>query len=132
MGLPEITAHHFMAKEDTESREHVGQAIIRHFGETASRNESLDLTAINASNLHGNVRERRHLGEKHDGLIERRKGRCDPGRSDANNFDARHYAVRALERRARRLGSAAKEGRIHCRRRSQEWGPSRDYPPGGF
>lgn len=63
MGLSEIPAHHFMAKEDAERREHVGRAIIRHLGETTGRYESLDLTAVNALNLHGNVRERRHLGE---------------------------------------------------------------------
>ncbi len=59
----EISAHHFMAEEDAERREHVRQAIIRYFGETTGRSESLDLTAIDASNLHGNVRERRHLCE---------------------------------------------------------------------
>jgi len=59
----QLAAHHFVAEKHAVSRKDIGQAVIRHFGEPARFDVSLDLTAIDAADLHRNVGQRRHLGE---------------------------------------------------------------------
>ena len=63
MGWRQIAAHHSMAKKHAVGGEYVGQAVIRHFGQPAGCQISLDLATVDAPDLHRNVRQGRHLGQ---------------------------------------------------------------------
>ena len=63
MGRPQIASHHLIAKIYAVGGKDICQAIIRHFGQPPSRHIGLDLTTIDASDLHRNISQRRHLGE---------------------------------------------------------------------
>ena len=63
MRRPQIAAHHFITEKHAVSGEYVGQAVIRHLGQPLRRHIGLDLTTIDASDLHRNISQRRHLGE---------------------------------------------------------------------
>ena len=63
MGWRELAAHHFVAEKHAIGGEHVGQAVIRHFGQTAGCCIGLDLATVDASDLYRNIRKRCHLGQ---------------------------------------------------------------------
>jgi hypothetical protein len=63
MGWRQIAAHHFIEQKHAVGGEHIGQAVIRHFGQSAGRHISLDLATVDAPDLYRNVPQGRHLGQ---------------------------------------------------------------------
>jgi hypothetical protein len=54
MGWRQIAAHHFIAQKHAVGGEHIGQAVIRHFGQPAGCHISLDLATVDAPDLYRN------------------------------------------------------------------------------
>ena len=48
MGWRQIAAHHFIAQKHAVGGEHIGQAVIRHFGQPAGCHISLNLATVYA------------------------------------------------------------------------------------
>src|SRR5262249_41368859 len=112
MGWREFAAHHFVAEKHAVGSEHVGQAVIRQFGQTAGCCISLDLAAVGASDLYRNIRKRCHLGQTGLGrstIAGEHIAKIDVILAEAMPIVAATAAMKARHRNAESEGAIAQQ-----------------------